>query len=1092
MRTLKRHSLPLLIALLVLSTLLFSVPQAFAASFFEYTTGGIIYHLYNDNGERYALVYNCDLDVDIEGHIVIPASVTNGGFEYPVTRIDEDSFYEEKGITKLTIPASVEEIGYHAFLNCSNVTEIVFLEGTDPKPLVLGEGAFASLESLQKIHLPDRLTEIGDNAFEGCEALEEVTFGSNSKLQTIGARAFYDTSIKNFTVPASVTTLKDRVFYSSGIETFDARNSQIKKIDESTFTYCYKLKSVLLPETIKEIGKMAFAHCSSLSSITLPNSVETLGDDTFTHATGLTEIKLPENDHFTTIPSDCFYGCTSLEEITIPASVTSLEDDAFALCTALRKVEFEGEPWPTRESNTFYSTALCESGHTVLPSDPSHCYFCNETVAATVTDGGAATNYFTIKEAIAAAQGANPSAVLTLLDHINKEDITTDRNTYTIRLGGLNLENSTITISGNADVTVMNDSALGNKDYNIYNNLAACEAVFVVKGGKLTLGPNLKIRNSDEKTWIRYEGGAIAFSEHAYDQKICQYRVLIPEGVTANMSSFTLPAGWAFIANQGSGAVYTQGAVPAGEYLVAYHHDHNFTFSSSGDTITAVCSADNCKLSNRTQSVKLKAPGYLTYSSFVKEALLEGGIDGFAPVIQYSAEPKEVGTYTATIAKDDRIKAQIQFTIVPATPKIKWNGNSQTIVYNGSDLKAMLDAKLKITLLEDDTYDYSIIYSYSDGNTTPVSGLPNTIGTFQINAAIPAQGNYTAAETATPLTLTITAAPTTLAWKQASAQLPYTGSAPSLNDLLELTLAAGDTYNGEFKFTYEGDAGTVNGLPTEPGVYAVKASFEAQGNYLASETDTALNLTITKTISDLNSALKVFNDDVETSSFFFGDTITVKVTPQVRQNTTRRLTSSRTTTPDTLTLYRGADALTPAISRGQDGSFTAEIDTVTANLLGDVELIARFTGDNYFEAGDSQPFTVRVAPKPLTVESAKATDRYYKAGDFTVEVTEIVLSGFIDGFEEVMPELPLKGTLASDKAGTYDKVKLNEVNLSGEHKDYYTVTVPANTKTEVEIIAVPDAPATGDDATPALWFCLVLMSGAILLMANKKHYRTNR
>lgn len=54
--------------------------------------------------------------------VIIPSSI----FEYQVIAIKEDAFAWNEQITKVTIPASVKQIGNGAFMDCTNLTSVVF------------------------------------------------------------------------------------------------------------------------------------------------------------------------------------------------------------------------------------------------------------------------------------------------------------------------------------------------------------------------------------------------------------------------------------------------------------------------------------------------------------------------------------------------------------------------------------------------------------------------------------------------------------------------------------------------------------------------------------------------------------------------------------------------------------------------------------------------------------------------------------------------------------------------------------------------------------------------------------------------------
>ena len=101
------------------------------------------------------------------------------------------------------------------------------------------------------------------------------------------------------------------------------------------------------------------------------------------------------------------------------------------------------------------------------------------------------------------------------------------------------------------------------------------------------------------------------------------------------------------------------------------------------------------------------------------------------------------------------------------------------------------------------------------------------------------------------LEVTVTQAKPVIQWAQKSAAYTYTGLSVTAGDLpgLSVTLRNNESYSGTFIYSYRekkdsGEAGTfISGLPTEPGVYEVKAAVSASVNYTAAESD-IMTLTI--------------------------------------------------------------------------------------------------------------------------------------------------------------------------------------------------------------------------------------------------------
>ena len=90
-----------------------------------------------------------------------------------------------------------------------------FLSTDDVK--AVAEGAFENAKSLKKVTLSATLTEIGKGAFKGCTALEELVLPDS--LLSIGEDAFRGASaLKKVTIPASVESIGVGAFRETALE----------------------------------------------------------------------------------------------------------------------------------------------------------------------------------------------------------------------------------------------------------------------------------------------------------------------------------------------------------------------------------------------------------------------------------------------------------------------------------------------------------------------------------------------------------------------------------------------------------------------------------------------------------------------------------------------------------------------------------------------------------------------------------------------------------------------------------------------------------------------------------------------------------
>lgn len=269
--------------------------------------------------------------------------------------------FEGTNIISVYIPETITTINGASFSDCSELTEVYFSEGLD----YIDVEAFLNCQNLTSIELPDTVTYIGYDAFEWCSNTRYLRLGK--KLTQINDCAFYNlfnleridfdceylqyvapdafSSIGHSTtklelyIGDNVSTIPQGIFGNSNdvriTDAYFGDSSKCTQIQDSAFSGCEHLTSILLPKSIREIGDYAFYRCRALQSIELPN-LTNIYEGVFMECESIAYINIP--DTVTEIYGFAFMSCTNLFSVKIGNSVTFIGEEAFNNCLELDNI----------------------------------------------------------------------------------------------------------------------------------------------------------------------------------------------------------------------------------------------------------------------------------------------------------------------------------------------------------------------------------------------------------------------------------------------------------------------------------------------------------------------------------------------------------------------------------------------------------------------------------------------------------------------------------------------------------------------------------------------------------------------------------
>ena len=336
---------------------------------------------------------------DIKVLVAAPLEATEFEVDKDCSRIWNNAFKFTDKLQTLTLPRSMNYIGYTVFTGCTALTDIY----SYARPVPQTEGN--AFEGLDKSKITVHVYESALDSYKESWG-EEFNYVTMPDPQTItltvavaemgSLRSLIETAIAEkestiydvvgITVTGNINqddlrTLAEMCRGVYGLTTIDLSGVTIEGnyIDNDMFRDCEKLTSIILPETLEYINPSAFRYCNGLTSIDIPASVKRIAQWAFDCCENLSTVTgmegLSECDSWN--DWDPFYGTaitqpvyggsvflymppnvsgdfempagikktapgsirnSQISSIILPASLTDLGDDTFADCRNLTDI----------------------------------------------------------------------------------------------------------------------------------------------------------------------------------------------------------------------------------------------------------------------------------------------------------------------------------------------------------------------------------------------------------------------------------------------------------------------------------------------------------------------------------------------------------------------------------------------------------------------------------------------------------------------------------------------------------------------------------------------------------------------------------
>lgn len=284
--------------------------------------------------------------------------------------ISGDEIVEDKWIDVEL--ATAGSLGVEVLYNVDVLTDVEYLKVTG----TLNSTDWTTITQMKNLKALDlRNAKLESIPADGCKTLTSLAeIYLPEGLKTIGNYAFRYTQLQKITIPSSVTSIGERIFYEvTTLEEAEfAEGSQLTSIPTAMFRGCNKLTTCILPKTLISIGTYAFYNCNELSSCVLPESLKEIGTNAFYRNYKITTVEFPQGLQsigryayqesgiesvilpigLSTLGDNAFHTCKSLTFVELPSYIEKY-DDNFRYCTAIKKVVLHSATPPAINGDPF-------------------------------------------------------------------------------------------------------------------------------------------------------------------------------------------------------------------------------------------------------------------------------------------------------------------------------------------------------------------------------------------------------------------------------------------------------------------------------------------------------------------------------------------------------------------------------------------------------------------------------------------------------------------------------------------------------------------------------------------------------------------
>lgn len=240
--------------------------------------------------------------------------------------------------------------------------------------------AFAFNRSLKRITIPPGITSIGDRAFMN-SGLQSITILPGVAPINFTSSSYHFQNCTNLTSVRTASSIGDYAFrgklYSTqltpNIETLELLDG-VESIGSNAFEGT-KIASLTFPSSLTEIKNYAFQD-TKITSLTVPSTLTQIKDYAFYNCTLLQNVEFSEGYQSFNI-YNIFGNCTALEEVIFPSSLNFVYGFAFGGCNALTRIIIKATTPPRTRGDTLQFLYGADNAIIYVPSGAVDAYKTN-------------------------------------------------------------------------------------------------------------------------------------------------------------------------------------------------------------------------------------------------------------------------------------------------------------------------------------------------------------------------------------------------------------------------------------------------------------------------------------------------------------------------------------------------------------------------------------------------------------------------------------------------------------------------------------------------------------------------------------------